>query len=116
MMGLALNQLLKGRIHATVIWAMIPLALLNSRTVFGCVAPDGQYNPNCSCLAVQDVNDSASQHATKHCCGCSCCASGNCTCACCTTKAVGTSPTCCQNKLVSGSPAARAGDRYRVEL
>ena len=56
---------------AAVIWAMVPLAALNVRSVSACLSPSGRLDPNCQCW---------NHSAPKNTCHCSCCGSANCCC------------------------------------
>lgn len=106
------RQFRRGRLRAILMWAMIPLAVVNTRSAFGCIGPDGQFNPNCRCCLAGGGERVAS--AKKSCCGCACCA-----------HRAGGSSCCCKGKLAkneskqsdrSGPGAKSNGCRLFVQI
>ena len=67
MAPVSLNRLLRGRIHAAVAWAMVPLAVLNGRTVLGCMSPSGHYDPSCRCWAGSGDHQDSGTARPCHC-------------------------------------------------
>jgi len=65
------NRVLRGRLRAVVLWAMVPLAVVNSRPVVGCICADGHYEAACP-----NVHKALKQ-ATDGSCRClACCRAG----------------------------------------
>ncbi len=77
---------LSNRLEALAVWAMIPLAVLNGRTVGGCICADGRYEATCNTSVCAGRTWTSAESAS---CGCSCCAHG-------TDKQGGTD--CCRRK------------------
>jgi hypothetical protein len=75
MSGLHLNRFFRHRVRALIVWAMMPLAIINGRTVVGCGCT-GHFEEVCHC---------ASTGSHKSCCqstGSCCCGHGAKTCCC----------------------------------
>jgi hypothetical protein len=87
MLGSSLNRRV---IHTAVLWAMIPLAVLNGRMVTGCISPDGQFNPNCNCCTVRSAATKSLEQGAKQ--SCRCCATSHCS-----------HSSCCKGKSVAHS-------------
>jgi hypothetical protein len=77
MIGKTLIRLIRRRSSALMIWAMMPLAIINGQSVSGCMSPTGHFEPSCHCEAMQP----AAQNASTTCpCHCPCCQGKNCCC------------------------------------
>jgi len=85
MTGKWLKRVFRSRSQAFVVWAMMPLALLNGRTVIGCGCT-GHFEAvcHCQCCTAQDSSDQKSGTAECACCGGHSSHSRSC---CCQTKA-----------------------------
>jgi hypothetical protein len=81
MIGKLVTRAIRHRWKAAVIWAMVPLAILNAHSVAGCLSSTGHFEPGCRCWE-------SSPDALTGCCHCPCCA-GKTVC-CCKLKPCGT--------------------------
>jgi hypothetical protein len=82
MAGEFLSRAVRRRFHAAMIWAMVPVAMMNVRSVSGCLSPTGHFEPGCHCAAMQEPGTNASQgtSTTNCCCHCACCLGKTCCC------------------------------------
>ncbi len=65
---------LSNRLKSVAVWAMIPLAVLNGRTVSGCICADGHYEATCNTSVCSGGTLNSVDTAEPASCGCSCCA------------------------------------------
>jgi hypothetical protein len=74
MVGRSKSSFARGRFRATVIWALVPLALWNGRPVSGCVCADGHFERNCPVLAARMRQTEGQRSERESYCGCAGCA------------------------------------------
>lgn len=73
MFRIATIRRLSNRLKALAVWAMVPLAVLNGRTVGGCICADGHYEASCNVAVCAGGTLNAADSAAPASCGCSCC-------------------------------------------
>ena len=107
MVGKLIHRAVTRHCRSAVIWAMLPLAVMNGRSIAGCISPTGEFSPGCHCWSTQ--NDSASGANNVCRCHCSCCQGKACCCK------VGAS--CCSTAATNGRRSSgngyRSGERCR---
>jgi hypothetical protein len=88
MTGIILSRTVRRRCQAAMIWAMMPVMLLNGKSLSGCLSPTGHFEAGCHCQAMQLAKVSTDPQATTT-CRCPCCKGKTCCCAggsCCKAK------------------------------
>lgn len=79
MAGKFLSRTVRRRSWALTMWAMMPLAMLNGRSVSGCMSPTGHFELGCNCQAMQDLGFGTPKNASMACgCHCACCQGKTC--------------------------------------
>jgi hypothetical protein len=69
MLGIRLNRVVRRHFRAAVIWAALPLAVFNGRTVIGCGC-FGHFEAVCHCGCCSEMQDGCKQHgkSASSCC------------------------------------------------
>jgi hypothetical protein len=99
MTGKHLIRAIRSRFQAAVIWAMAPVALINGRSVSGCMSPTGHFEPGCHCQAMQESSACGANTTCQ--CHCPCCQGGKCC--------------CCKGKACCCNLAAKTASRTHGE-
>ncbi len=107
MSGLQSNRFLRHYGRALVVWAMMPLAILNGRTIIGCGCT-GHFEEVCRCIAPGAGKTCC--HSTGSCCG----GHGKNACSCCSRDKSGSSPD--SKKDRASDAVCRVGSRHCVTL
>jgi hypothetical protein len=111
MTGKLLSRTVCRRCRVTLVWAMMPAAMLTGRSVSGCISPTGHFEPGCHCQAMQASATSTPPGKGITCqCHCPCCQGK--TCCCCNGQS-----TCCKSVAKdarrSEGNGLQSGDRCR---
>lgn len=85
MTGTATIRAIQTHLRAVVVWALVPVAALNGRTVSVCICGNGEVQSNCNAIV-------CAQPAATVSCGCPCCAKRRDGAGCCQGKS------CCASK------------------
>lgn len=90
MTGVCLHKLALARVRTALVWAMMPLSIVNGQTIVGCGCT-GHFEAVCHCAAC-DLLDSAVQPAKRQ------------TCDSAQSRGMRSSPCCCHGELTSSRP------------
>ena len=72
MAGISLNRAARNRLRTVAVWAMLPLALFNSRTVYGCGCT-GHFESTCHCNCCISPNSKCGKCGGQGTSTCPCC-------------------------------------------